>query len=441
MDWRELYTQRHGNADEVVRHIRDNDRVLLANAVGEPALLVDAMVRNKSCYQNVTVSQMATLGTSPYCLPKNRDCFRPELWFLSNGTRKCVECGYGHFVPVHLHEVPKFIRSGIFRVDVMMLSVSPPDENGYVSTGVSSDYTMQGVRSARTVLAEINDQIPVTYGDTKLHISEIDAFVESSRKLPEIPISRISEVGAAIGRHCAALIQDGSTLQIGIGGIPDAILSQLGEKRHLGIHSEMLSDGVVELYQKGVIDNSRKAIDRGKGVATFLMGSKKLYDFVNHNPDIELRTADYVNSPLVIAQHSRMVSINSCLQVDLFGQIAADIIGSTQFSGVGGQADFVRRTRMAIDGNGISIIALASTAIGKGGTVISKIVPSLPAGTAVTTMRQDVDYIVTEYGVAYMRGKTIRDRAKSLIQIAHPQFRVSLQKQFTQKFHADYRAG
>ncbi len=441
MDWKELYTQRCGSADEVVRHIRDNDRVLLANAAGEPALLVDAMVRNKSCYQNVTVSQMATLGPSPYCFPKNRDCFQPELWFLSNRTRKCVECGYGHFVPVHLHEVPEFIRSRVFRVDVMMLSVSPPDENGYVSTGVSSDYTMQGVRSARTVLAEINDRIPVTYGDTRLHISEIDTFMESSRELPEIPPSPIGEVEAAIGRHCAALIQDGSTLQLGIGVIPDAILSQLGEKKHLGIHSEMISDGVVELYQKGVIDNSRKTIDRGKSVATFLMGTKKLYDFVNHNPDIELRTADYVNSPLVIAQHSQMVSINSCIQVDLFGQVAADMIGTTQFSGVGGQADFVRGTRMAMDGKGISIIALSSTAARKDGTVISKIVPSLPAGTAVTTMRQDVDYIVTEYGVAYMRGKPIRERAKALIQIAHPSFRDSLQKQFTQKFHADCKIG
>ena len=203
----------------------------------------------------------------------------------------------------------------------------------------------------------------------------------------------------------------------------------------------MISDGVVELYQKGVIDNSRKTIDRGKSVATFLMGTKKLYDFVNHNPDIELRTADYVNSPLVIAQHSQMVSINSCIQVDLFGQVAADMIGTTQFSGVGGQADFVRGTRMAMDGKGISIIALSSTAARKDGTVISKIVPSLPAGTAVTTMRQDVDYIVTEYGVAYMRGKPIRERAKALIQIAHPSFRDSLQKQFTQKFHADCKIG
>lgn len=438
MEWETIYRQRRCSADEAVRQIRDGDRVLLANAAAEPFVLVDAMVRNKNIYRNITVSHMVTLGSGAYSRPENADVFTCEGWFMSAATRKCLEQGHGDFVPVYLHQVPAYIRNGTFRVDVMLLTVSSPDKDGYVSTGVSSDYTFQGVKSARTVLAEVNDRMPVTAGDTKLHISELDALVETSRPLPEIPLPAIGETEERIGRYCASLIEDGSTLQLGIGAIPNAVLSQLKGKRHLGIHSEMISDGVAELFQSGAIDNMNKSIDRGKIVTSFLMGTKALYCFADKNPAVELRAADYVNSPFVIAQNRQMVSINSCIQADLFGQVASDMIGRRQFSGAGGQVDFVRGANMALDGRGISIIAMPSVNRGKDGRLVSKIVGDLPLGTAVTTTRQDVDYIITEYGIARMKGKTVKERAAELIRIAHPDFRETLEDAFFQKFNSRF---
>lgn len=438
MDWNELYMQRLCTADEAVHKIKSGSRVLLANAAAEPFTLVDALIRNKAQYQNITVSHMVTLGSGAYSLPENHDVFTCEGWFMSAPTRKCLEQGIGDFIPVYLHQVPAYIRNRTFHVDVMLVTVSQPDENGYVSTGVSADYTVQGIKSAQLVLAEVNENMPVTGGDTKIHVSEFDAFVETSRPLPEIVPPAIGKTEETIGRYCASLIEDGATLQLGIGAVPDAVLSQLKGKRHLGIHSEMISDGIIELCQCGAIDNSQKSIDQGKIVTSFLMGTKKLYDFANENPIVELRAADYVNSPVVIAQNRKMVSINSCIQVDLFGQVASDMLGRRQFSGAGGQVDFIRGVNMALDGKGISILAMPSTACGRDGTVTSKIVGDIPAGTAVTTTRQDVDYIITEYGIARMKGKTIQDRARGLIRIAHPEFRGDLMKQFYQKFNVMY---
>lgn len=438
MDWKQIYKDRKCTADEAVRQLRSGDRVLLSNAVGEPFALVDAMVRNKARYNDITVSQMVSLGKGEYTLREHSDVFTFEGWFISGATRECLAQGHGEFVPVYLHQVPAYIKRDLFHVDVMMVMVSPPDEDGYVSTGASSDYTVQGIKSARTVLAEVNDRAPVISGDTKIHVSEIDAFVETSRELPELTPPRIGELERQIARYCASLVEDGSTLQLGIGAIPDAVLTQLTDKKHLGIHSEMISDGVAELFQRGVIDNSEKSLHPGKIIATFLMGTKKLYDFVNGNPAVEMRTADYVNNPAVIAQNSKMVSINSCIQVDLFGQAASDMVGRKQFSGVGGQVDFIRGASMALDGRGKSIIAIPSVVEKKDGTKLSKIVADIPAGTAVTTSRQDVDYIVTEFGIAAMRGKTVKDRGRALIQIAHPDFRAELSEVFEKKFNSAY---
>lgn len=440
MDWNTLYRQRLCTAEEAVNKIKSGDRVLLANAAGEPFGLVEAMVKNKAHYGHITVCHMVTVGSGAYSYPENSDVFTCESWFASAPTRECLERGEGRFVPVHLHQVPRYIREQILPIDVMLVSVSRPDENGYVSTGVSADFTVQGIKSAQTVLAEVNDQMPVTGGDSKIHVKEIDAFVEVSRPLPEIAPPAMGEAEETIGRYCASLIPDGATLQIGIGAVPDAVLSQLRGKRHLGIHSEMISDGVVDLVRCGAVDNSRKSIDRGKIVTSFLMGTKKLYDFADRNPNLELRTAEYVNSPVVIAQNRQMVSLNSCIQADLFGQVASDMIGRRQFSGAGGQVDFIRGVNMALDRKGISIIAIPSAVLCSDGTMISKIVGDLPAGTAVTTTRQDVDYIVTEYGIARMRGQPVRDRARALIRIAHPNFREMLIEDFFQKFHTRYEA-
>lgn len=439
MSWKKIYEARKCSAKEAVQKIQDGDRVLLSNAVGEPFPLVQAMVENKQNYQNITVSQMVSMGDGSYTRAENADVFTFEGWFISGSTRNCLKEGHGEFVPVYLHQVPTFIKKDIFHVDVMMVMVSPPDEHGFVSTGLSCDYTVQGIESARTVLAEVNQQAPYVHGATKIHVSQIDAFVETDRPLPELAIPQIGEVEKQIGKYCASLVEDGATLQLGIGAIPDAVLSELKDKKHLGIHSEMISDGVVDLFEAGIIDNTAKTLHRGKIVATFLMGTKKLYDFAKDNPIVEMLPADYVNNPAVIAQNSKMISINSCIQVDLFGQVASDMLGNHQFSGVGGQVDFVRGTAMALDGEGKSIIAMSSVVKKKNGELISKIVPSLPEGTAVTTSRQDVDYVVTEYGIAKLKGKTLSERGKALIAIAHPKFRTELEVALLSKIHKNQK--
>lgn len=436
MDWNEIYEDRKCTAEEAVQEIKNGDRVVFAHCVAEPTILVDAMVANAESYENVTVSHMVTLGKGEYTKPELKDNFRFEAWFCSCSTRGAVAEGHGQFVPVYFHEVPKYIRNGVFPIDVAMVMVSPPDHNGFCSVGISCDYTMQAIKSAKIVLAEVNDQVPVVYGETFVHVSEIDAFVESSHPLPEIALPKIGKVEKSIGKYCASLIEDGSTLQLGIGAIPDAVLSQLKNKKHLGIHSEMISDGVVDLYELGVIDCSQKSIDKGKMVVTFLMGTKRLYDFARTNPMLEMRPVDYVNNPVVVAQNSKMISINACLQVDFMGQVVSDSIGTKQFSGVGGQVDFVRGVAMSLDGKGKAIIAMSSVAKKKDGTKISKIVPFIDNGAAVTTNRQDVDFIVTEYGIAEMKGKTLQDRARALIGIAHPDFREELKEEFEKRFNA-----
>ena len=438
MDWKKIYEDRKCTAEEAVQSIKSGDRVLFAHCVAEPPVLVDAMVANAEAYENVTVSHMVTLGKGEYSKPEMKEHFTFEGWFTSPSTRGSLEQGHGQFVPVFFHEVPSLIRKDIFHVDVFMVMVSPPDHNGFCCVGVSSDYTMQAIKSAKIVLAEVNNQVPVVYGQTFVHVSEIDKFVETSHPLPEIGLPKIGETEAAIGKHCASLIEDGSTLQLGIGAIPDAVLSQLKDKKHLGIHSEMISDGVVDLYEAGVIDCSQKSIDNGKMTITFLMGTKRLYDFAANNPIVELKPVDYVNHPSVVAQCSKMVCINACLQVDFMGQIVSDSIGTKQFSGVGGQVDFVRGASMSLDGKGKAIIAMPSVAKKKDGSMISKIVPFIDHGAAVTTSRNDADYIVTEYGIAEMKGKPLQDRARALINIAHPDFRDELKEEFQKRFNAEF---
>ena len=436
MDWKKYYQDRLMSADEAVKLIKDNDKLVLAHDVAEPPALVEAMVRNAANYRNVEISHMFSLGSGAYSHPQYKDNFHMNLWFLSTNTRKSVTEGYGDYTPMYFFETPSLMRDGTVKVDTVMVMVTPPDENGKVSTGVAGDYTVQAVKSARTVIAQVNDQVPFTYGDAVLDVADIDAFVECSQPLPTLPDAKIGEIESAIGKHCASIIKDGDCLQLGIGSIPDAVCHELVHKKHLGIHSEMLGDGVVKLYEEGAVDNSMKQIDKGKFVFNFVMGSRKLYDFCDHNPDCMLMPVDYVNDPRIICQNDNVVSINGGIGVDFYGQVASDTIGYNQFSGTGGQVDFIRGAAMSRGGR--AIIAMPSVTIKKDGTKISKITPLLAEGQVVSTPRHDTDYIATEYGIVRLKGKTVKDRARALISIAHPDFRDELIESFERMFKQKY---
>lgn len=428
MSWKDLYNKRLATAEEAVKRIKSGDRVVLGHATGEPQVLVDAMVKNAAAYKNVEIIHMVPMGPAKYCLPEYRDNFRHNSLFSGGNTRKAIKAGIADFTPIYFHEVPA-ILSGSLKPDVALVQVTAPDNNGYCSLGVSVDYTKPAVENAALVIAQVNPNMPRTFGDSFVHVSEIDVFVETDVPILELPRAELGDVEKAIGENCGSLIPDGATLQLGIGTIPDAVLLSLKDKKDLGIHTEMFSDGAVELMEAGIINNKRKTLHPGKSVASFLMGTRYLYDYVDNNPSVMMLPVDYVNDPYVIRQNDNLISINSCVQVDLQGQVVSTSIGKDEISGVGGQVDFVRGANMSKGGK--SIIAISSTA---GGGKISKIVPFISEGSSVTTSRHDVGYIVTEYGVAELRGKTLRDRAKALISIAHPDFKDELQEEFERRF-------
>jgi len=433
LSWKDDYKRKLCTLEEAVKHIKSGDSVFLAHCVGEPPVLVEAMVNcaEEYGYENVEIKHMVSLGSGAYAQPGMEKHFRANPIFLSANIRRAVEEGRADFTPAFFHEVPKLIRDGKLKCDVAMAQVSPPDENGYCSLGTSVDYTWQAIKSARTVIVQVNDQMPRTFGDM-VHVDDFDHIVEASTPLFEIKPPKITEVGEKIGRYCASLIEDGSTLQLGIGGIPDAVMLFLDDKKDLGIHSEMISDGTMALYEKGVITGKYKNFDKEKMTVTFLMGTRKLYDFANENPAVELRTVDYTNHPAVIMKQHKMVSINSAIEVDLHGQVVAEAMGLRQFSGVGGQVDFVRGAAMSDDGK--AIIAMPSVTTKRDGTVISKIVAFVEHGAPITTSRNDVDYVITEYGIAALKGKSLRERARNLINIAHPDFRDELAEEFERRF-------
>jgi 4-hydroxybutyrate CoA-transferase len=433
LSWKDDYKRKLCTPEEAVKHIKSGDSVFLAHCVGEPPVLVEAMVNcaEEYGYENVEIKHMVSLGSGAYAQPGMEKHFRANPIFLSANIRRAVEEGRADFTPAFFHEVPKLIRDGKLKCDVAMAQVSPPDENGYCSLGTSVDYTWQAIKSARTVIVQVNDQMPRTFGDM-VHVDDFDHIVEASTPLFEIKPPKITEVEEKIGRYCASLIEDGSTLQLGIGGIPDAVMLFLDDKKDLGIHSEMISDGTMALYEKGVITGKYKNFDKEKMTVTFLMGTRKLYDFANENPAVELRTVDYTNHPAVIMKQHKMVSINSAIEVDLHGQVVAEAMGLRQFSGVGGQVDFVRGAAMSDDGK--AIIAMPSVTTKRDGTVISKIVAFVEHGAPITTSRNDVDYVITEYGIAALKGKSLRERARNLINIAHPDFRDELAEEFERRF-------
>ena len=428
MSWEEIYRSRLTTAEEAVTHIRSGDRVVLGHAAGEPTCLTDAMVRNAAAYRDVEIDHMLVLGDCAYCHPEYAENFRHNALFVSPPAREAVENGRADFTPTFFYRAPRLFETTL-PVDVALVQVTPPDENGICSLGISVDYTLAAVKNAKLVIAQVNDQMPRTRGGSSVRVEDIDLFVEHSVPILELAPPKIGPMEEAIGNYCASLINDGDTLQLGIGAIPDAVLSFLRHKKDLGIHSEMFSDGVVDLVEAGVITNKKKTLHPGKLVANFLMGTKKLYDFVDHNPDVLMLPVDYVNHPIVIGQNENLVSINSCVQVDLMGQVSSESIGPKQISGVGGQVDFIRGASFSKGGR--SILAFPSTAA-KG--TVSRIVANLDYGAPVTTSRMDVDYIVTEYGVAHLKGHSLRERAKSLIAIAHPDFRAELQDEFARRF-------
>lgn len=420
IDCRAVRTPKLMSADEAVKVVKSGDRVVLGHACGEPPTLVEALVARAPELSGVEIVHMVNMGPAKFAQPGMERSFRFNGMFLGAPTRRAVEQARADYMPCFFSEVPRLFKQRVLPVDVAMIQVAPPDQHGYCSFGVSVDYTQAAAECAQVVIAQINRLLPRT-GGARIHLNAIDCLVEKDDVIVELPRPEIGDVERRIGEHVAALVPNGATLQLGIGAIPDAVLSCLRNKEDLGIHSEMFSDGAVELAEAGVITNRRKTINTGKFIATFLMGTRRLYDFVNDNPAVELHPVDYTNDPFVIGRHDNMLSINSALQVDLTGQVNAEMIGSTQFSGVGGQVDFVRGAGRSLGGK--SIIALPSTAAG--GTV-SRICRVLESGTAVTTSRNDVHYVVTEYGVADLRGRNLRQRAEALVAISHPAFRSML---------------
>lgn len=426
MNWKELYRKRLTSPQEAVRHIRSGDRVVVTHAVGEPVTLTDAMVANADAYENVEVVHMVAMGKCDYCKPEYAKNFRHNALFVGATARKAIAEGRGDFTPIFFSEIPWLIETRL-KPDVTLLQVSPPNEQGFCSLGMSVDYTITAARCGKLNIAQVNKNIPRTFGNSYLHVSELDVIVEKDEPIIELRPAVLGDVERAIGRNVASLINDGDCLQLGIGGIPDAVLASLGEKRDLGVHTEMFSDGVMNLMQAGVITNRRKNFCPGRSVATFLMGTEKLYKFIDMNPRVEVLPVEWVNDPRVACQNDNLVAINSCVQVDLMGQVVSDCIGLYQISGVGGQVDFVRAANMSRGGR--TIMAMPSTTKG-----ISKVVPLLDQGAAVTTSRFDVDYVVTEHGAAQLKGKTLRERAKEMIGIAHPDFRTELTEEYERRF-------
>jgi 4-hydroxybutyrate CoA-transferase len=405
-------------ADEALALVHSGQRVYIGSGCGVPTLLLEALVGRAPTLRDVEIIHMLTAGDDPTTAPEYCGAFRHNALFVGPNVRRAVNEGRADFTPIFLSEIPRLFRSGQLPLDVAMIQVAPPDQHGFCSLGVEVGCSLPAAQLAHTVIAEVNTQMPRTLGDSFIHVSHLTACVESDRSLPELPQGDSNPIAEMIGQHVAELIPDSATLQLGIGAVPDAVLRYLTHKRHLGIHSELFSDGIIDLVEAGVVDGEAKSIHRGKLVAGFLLGTRRLFDWVHNNAMVELHPTDYTNDPFVIAQHRHMVAINSALQIDLSGQVCADSIGTHIYSGAGGQVDFMRGAARAEEGR--PIIALPSTA--QHGA-ISRIVPTLDVGAGVVTSRYDVHYVVTEYGVAYLHGKTLAQRAQALIAIAHPDFR------------------
>ena len=420
--------------EEAVKVVKSGDRIHIHSVACAPQGLIQALCARGRAGELKTfkLQYLLTEGAAPYAALEFEGVFQLESYFVGHNVRKATQDGWADYIPVHLSETQKLIRMGITPVDVAMIQVCPPDKHGYVSMGTSVDATLAAVQTAKTVIAVINPNVPRAWGDAIIKLSDIDIFCEDNTPLIEAKPAQPSEQDIQIGKNCAGLIEDGACLQMGIGAIPNAVLSQLGNHKNLGIHTEMFADGVLPLYYKGVINNLNKKYDKGKIVSTFLMGSKAVYDFIDDNPAVAMMDVGYTNDPYIIAQQPKMTAINSALSIDLTGQVNADSLGCKFYSGCGGQLDFIRGA--AASEGGKPIIAMpAITAKG-----ISKISPTLLNGAGVVTTRFDVHYVVTEYGVADLYGKTLQDRAKALIRIAAPQCQEELDKAAFERFGSHF---
>lgn len=421
MSWETEYAKKLRTSDEALRYVQSGMRVYIQPGCAEPETLVEALMRRGPEVYDVEIVHMMTMGCAPYVAPEMAGHFRHNAMFIGGNVRDAINDGRADYTPIYLSEIEDLFESGAMPLDVALIEVSPPDSHGFCSFGVGVDTTLTAARCAHYVVAQMNDQMPRTFGDSFIHVSEIDAVVESSRPLCEMKKPATSELNATIAGNVASLIGDGAVLQTGIGGIPDAVLPLLMDRKDLGVHSELISDGVIPLVEAGVITGARKTFKPRKIIVGFAVGTKKLFEFVDNNPILEFHPTAYANNPVLISRNDNMVAINSALQIDLTGQVCSDSIGNQFYSGIGGQVDFLRGA--AHSKGGKPIIAISATA--KEGK-LSRIVPMLSPGAGVVTSRGLIRYVVTEYGVAYLHGKSIRERAQALIEIAHPSFRNEL---------------
>ena len=422
------------SADEAVKYVKSGDHIHFSSVASAPKVLIDALCRRGDAgeLKDVKIHHLHTEGPAPYTDAKYEGIFFHQAFFVGGNVRKNVQAGYADYIPIFLSETQKLYRSGVLPCDVAMIQVSPPDKHGFVSLGTSVDATLAAIECAKTVIAVVNKHVPRAFGDAMIPVSMIDHFVECDSMLEPAHFTEPSEIEAAIGRNCAGLIEDGATLQMGIGAIPNAVLAQLGNHKNLGIHTEMFADGVLPLVEKGVINGANKVIDKGKMVSTFLMGSQECYDFIDDNPMVAMMDVGYTNDPFVIAKNPKVTAINSALQVDITGQVCADSLGTKFYSGVGGQIDFIYGASLSQGGK--AIIAMPSVT-NKG---ISKIAPTLTAGAGIVTTRNHIHWFVTEYGAVNLYGKSLQERAKLMISVAHPSAREELDKAAFERFGPHY---
>ncbi|HZK83899.1 MAG TPA: acetyl-CoA hydrolase/transferase C-terminal domain-containing protein [Desulfosporosinus sp.] len=420
-NYKEFYQEKLCTAEEAIKLVQDGDFLIVPTGVGEPPALLTALSDHRREYHGVKVFQILPLRRFGYIDPETVDHVRHVAFFFAGPTRAGGQEGWIDYIPNYFSKMPRMIEDGLLTVDTVFTICSPMDEHGYFSISLAADYTMAAIKEARTVVVEVNPNVPFANGNCLVHISEVTAIVEDDTPLTEVGLPIIGPVQEAIGKYVADLIDDGATIQIGFGAIPDAVVMQLTNKHDLGIHSEMFGDGILTLIESGAVTNRKKNYLPGKVIATFALGTKHLYDFMNRNPHVEMHPVNFTNDPCLAGKNDNLVTINASIQVDFLGQCCSESMGSTPYSGTGGQSDFVRSANRSKGGK--SFIVLPSTA--KNGT-ISRITPILTAGSAVTTSKNDVNYVVTEYGVAQLQGKSAKERAKALIAIAHPDFREEL---------------
>jgi acyl-CoA hydrolase len=421
MSIQDAYKQKRRTAEDALTFVRDGDFIIVPTGVGEPPALLTALSQHRRRYRDVKVAQILALRKYAYLDPETVEHVRHVAFFFGGATRAGGQAGWIDFIPNYFSEIPSLIERGQIASDVVFSMASPMDQHGYFSLSLGTDYTMAAVARARAIVLEVNPNVPFANGDCHVHISQVSALVESEEPILEVGLPNIGAVPQAIGKYVADLIEDGSTLQIGYGAIPDAVVVQLTQKHDLGIHTEMIGDGIMTLVESGAVTNRKKTYLPGKMVATFALGSKKLYAFMHRNPMLEMHPVNFTNDLCLAAQNDKLIAINATMQVDLLGQCGSESIGDLPYSGTGGQADFVRAANRSKGGK--AFIVVPSTAKGDS---ISRIVPVLATGTHVTTSKNDVNYVVSEYGVAQLRGKSAKQRAQELIAITHPDFRAEL---------------